>query len=303
MSRVGAVWDIPIGTMVWRRELHERFGGSERGGIATCAGNPNILLFSRPSGRLYGYEDGWRDDGAFHYAGGGQHGDQRFTPGNQAVRDHRGSGRTLRLFQGEDRKPVCYLGEFAIDPIDPIYRTDSFDLDGELRSMIVFRLRPVDGQDEIVVPPKVTIPAVVDVAMELHLTETFVLNPAVGETEGERREADLVSRYAQWLRADGHQVIRKQINLPGAVGALYTDLFDVTAGELVEAKGSASRYHVRLGLGQVLDYSRYLHPSHQAVLLPVRPNDELVGLLTDNNVACVYPDAARGFARDNPTAA
>ena len=68
MSRVGAVWDIPIGTMVWRRELHERFGGSERGGIATCAGNPNILLFSRPSGRLYGYEDGWRDDGAFHRA-------------------------------------------------------------------------------------------------------------------------------------------------------------------------------------------------------------------------------------------
>ena len=303
MSRVTGVWDIPVGKVLPRRELHDRFGGSRQAGIATCVGSPNILLFTKPSGHLYGYDDGWRDDGAFHYAGEGQQGDQEFRKGNRAVRDHRQNGRALRLFEGAGRTAVRYLGEYVVDKLYPTYRMEAPDRDGELRSMIVFRLRPADGQDEIEVPPTLTIPAVVDLALESHLIETFMVSPAVNEIKGERREADLVNRYARWLRADGHQVIRKQINLPGAVGALYTDLFDVTAGELVEAKGSASRYHVRLGLGQVLDYSRYLHPSHQAVLLPVRPNDELVGLLTDNNVACIYPDAARGFARDNPTAA
>ena len=297
------MWDIPVGKVLPRRELHARFHGNHQRGIAPCAKNPNILLFTYSSGRLYGYDDGWRDDGAFHYAGEGQEDDQEFTGGNRAVRDHRQNGRALRLFEGAGGATVRYLGEYEVDELDPTYRTEAPDRNGDLRSMIVFRLRPVDGEGTIVVPPDPTIPAVVDLALESHLIETFMVSPAVNEIKRERREADLVSRYARWLRADGHQVIRKQINLPGAVGALYTDLFDVTAGELVEAKGSASRYHVRLGLGQVLDYSRYLHPDHQAVLLPVRPNDELVGLLTDNNVACVYPDASRGFARDNPTAA
>ena len=297
------MWDIPVGKVLRRSELHDRFHGTRQGGIAPCVGTPNVLLFTKPSGRLYGYDDGWRDDGTFHYAGEGQVGDQKFTKGNRAVLDHRQNGRALRLFEGAGRTTVRYLGEYVVDEPHPTYRMEAPDRNGDLRSMIVFRLRPVDGEGAIVVPPGPTIPAVVDLALESHLIETFMVSPTVNEIKGERREADLVNRYASWLRADGHQVIRKQINLPGAVGVLYTDLFDVTSGELVEAKGSASRYHVRLGLGQVLDYSRYLHPDHQAVLLPVRPNDELVGLLTDNNVACVYPDASRGFARDNPTAA
>jgi hypothetical protein len=52
-------------------------------------------------------------------------------------------------------------------------------------------------------------------------------------------------------------------------GHMYTDAFNKTTDELIEAKASAGREFVRTALGQVLDYSRYVRHSARPVLLPI----------------------------------
>ena len=52
---------------------------------------------------------------------------------------------------------------------------------------------------------------------------------------------------------------------------LFTDLFDYSSSELIEAKASSSRESVRTGLGQLLDYARFVEHDHRSLLLPTAP--------------------------------
>src|SRR5205823_8820066 len=88
-------WDLSPGDPIKRTLLHERFGGSGRGGMAPSASTPNVLIFSDPEvGNQHGYYDGWVGD-VFHYTGWGQRGDQEMTHGNRAVLNHVKEGRAV----------------------------------------------------------------------------------------------------------------------------------------------------------------------------------------------------------------
>src|SRR6266545_2357455 len=101
----GLIIPFEIGKLYHRqREIHEQFGGQERGGIATPEGVPFIFLFTGESGNQYGYTDGWHSDGVFAYTGEGQHGDMEFVRGNRAIRDHIATGRDLTLFEATKTK-------------------------------------------------------------------------------------------------------------------------------------------------------------------------------------------------------
>jgi hypothetical protein len=300
-------WGIAVGEELKRRRVHDRYGGNRQRGITTIQDSSAILLFEYETGLSYGYShDGPHADGTYHYTGEGPDGDQVFRGGNAAIRDHRRSGRVLRLFKETKPTSVQYLGEYVISEDLPWYRADSAGRDGELRSVIVFRLRAANRAPIFDATPALDIslqePAVVvlDIDLEAHKAETFQINSARPPTNAERREADLVQRYAGWLRAVGHAVCRKQITLPGQARALYTDLFDITDAELVEAKGAASRIDVRLALGQVLDYDRFVESDQRAILLPVRPAEDLVELLIAHQVACIYETQKGTFERADP---
>jgi hypothetical protein len=79
---------------------------------------------------------------------------------------------------------------------------------------------------------------------------------------------------------------------------LYADLYDQTDKELIEAKGTATRVDVRLALGQVLDYARFVDHARLAVLLPEHPGADLVSLLADHGVVTIYETSASQFGRD-----
>jgi hypothetical protein len=59
---------------------------------------------------------------------------------------------------------------------------------------------------------------------------------------------------------------------------------------LYEAKGTVERMSVRLALGQVLDYGRYVQGVELAVLLPGMPAADLVELLKSYQIGCVVED-------------
>jgi hypothetical protein len=109
-----------------------------------------------------------------------------------------------------------------------------------------------------------------------------------------QREAQLARRFQMYLEKHHRKVKRYRI-VPAGQPALYSDLADVTENILYEAKGSADRMSVRLALGQVLDYGRFVQGSRLAVLLPKAPPADLIGLLERHDVGCVVETTPNEF--------
>ena len=152
------------------------------------------MIFTSDAGEQYGYVDGWQEDGCFHYTGEGQEGDQELKQGNKALLLHKEDGKSIRLFEGA-RGDVTYAGEFELDGEPKYYTTDAPDVNGEIRKVIIFRLRPVGN---VVKHPSGNVgeqlnlsnDVIVDeVETENASTETFVY-PAIEQKTSKRNEAE-----------------------------------------------------------------------------------------------------------------
>src|SRR5437588_30240 len=86
-------------------------------------------------------------------------------------------------------------------------------------------------------------------ASEASNTERAFVSPDREPYEAERREAALVHSYREHLENLGHTVRRLAVIPPGESRPLYSDLWDETARELVEAKGTVNRDNVRQAVG------------------------------------------------------
>lgn len=101
------------------------------------------------------------------------------------------------------------------------------------------------------------------------------------------REVALVSAFESFLTANGGEAKRWRIPTRSNSG-LYTDIYDVSTGVLYEAKGVATRESIRLAIGQLLDYDRYVHAVSLAVLLPERPSIDMLDLLSELGFGCTW---------------
>jgi len=148
-------------------------------------------------------------------------------------------------------------------------------------------------------PSTVSTPTVQEISPELHVVEQFEAEPPWDPQTRHRREAGLQKRYRTSLEAQGHEVCRHKILPERESMPLFTDLLDITTGELVEAKASSTRESIRLALGQVFDYARYVDHASLAVLVPERPRQDLINLLTSQGVSCIWEQADDTFARED----
>jgi hypothetical protein len=320
-----AGWATPVGAILSRRARGERYGGGLYGGIEPSATTPNVFLYSDPSaGAAFGYNyDGWSEDGTvFLYTGEGQTGSQKMRDGNLAVLQHAKDGRSLRLFVADGSEPNSdakiqrYVGEFMVDEDLTYVTAESPDSGGNTRSVFVYRLRPVgpvlrrgeDASDSGDVKHEaetesVLVTAVVDAAGSAEPVPVEAVGTSRYEVSGStsttavKWEAELVARYLSHLEKQGHRCVRYRVRPPGELRDLYTDIFDQTENVLYEAKGVATREAVRMALGQLLDYSRHVpgDPS-LAVLLPAIPSADLVALLQENKIGCIYETMLGTFA-------
>jgi len=289
-------WTLAPGTAIERKELQAIYGGRTQGGIGPSRKTPNVLIFSDPvAGEPHGYYDGWDDGQVFHYTGEGQRGDQQMKSGNASILNHVEERRALRLFDGA-RGVVTYEGEFAVDKDKPFYLTDAPETgDGPLRQVIVFRLRPVDVDAKKASPKLVSVLDArlsEDVPVEEQQTERAYVAPSHEPYEAERREQKLVLKLEAYLRKRGHSVTRKKIRPKGEARPLFTDLYDASTKSLLEAKGTVERNAIRMAIGQLADYRRFVdggNPEHLAILVPSRPRPDLVELIESQNMVLVYP--------------
>ncbi|MCF3960381.1 restriction endonuclease [Streptomyces fuscigenes] len=300
-------WQLKPGDQIERKALHSAFGGRTQGGIGPSAKTPNVFVFTDPvAGERHGYYDDWMPDGRFHYSGEGQYGDQRMISGNASILNHQTEGRALRVFQGA-RGKVTYRGEFTVDQENPWYSADAPETnDGPLRKVIVFRLNPVDTAPQepstklgrlLVSHPN----QVDDLPLERNESETTFVNPNQEPYEADRKEARLVKAFADYLTSNGHQSGRQRILPPGESRPLFTDLHAKGLGLLIEAKGSVTRENIRMAIGQLADYSRFVNHTIRAILLPSEPREDLLALAKAQGCAVIWP-AGKGFTSTNPMA-
>jgi hypothetical protein len=279
------------GDRLQRREVHARFGGRQQGGIGPSSKAPVVLFFTDPlTGHRHGYYDGWDDDGLFNYVGEGQTGDQRLVQGNKSILNHAADGRTLEGFLATG-PTVTYLGQFRL--VDH-YFTDAHETGSEaMRQVVVFRLQPLNDMPVPMPHAPFTLPStprVEVVPVEEHNTERAFVTPDREPYELERREAALMHRYREHLHRLGHDVQRLRLLPPGETAPLYCDLWDLTTRELIEAKATVSREHLRAAVGQLLDYGRFANATQTTVLVPSRPRPDLLAYLASVGMAAVYPN-------------
>lgn len=123
-----------------RKDIHEKFGGQQQGGISTPTNTPYIFLFTSEAGEQHGYHDGYDKNGLFIYTGEGQVGPMQFLRGNRAILNHIEDGKELLLFSSTKKSGIHrFKGIFVCagwsNKIGP-------DRDGNPRELIQFHLTP-----------------------------------------------------------------------------------------------------------------------------------------------------------------
>lgn len=288
------------GERIKRTRLHEQYGGRRQGGIGTSAQTNNIFLFSSTAGQEFGYVDGWSASREFfYYTGEGQEGDQKLIQGNKAVLESISNGKKLHLFDGS-KGVVTYIGEFLLDKDEPYFLNESTDVNQEVRQTIVFKLLPANTEQiakglghtqtapyhrEIRDENKL-------VSIESSNAESFT-RPQTKESVSFRTEAKLVEDFRQYLLSQGlhsKDIARNKITVPQSFQTLYTDIYIVPSQMLIEVKGVTTRETIRMALGQLMDYERFIDVKRKAVLVPSKVPTDLVDLLTRHNVDVIYQE-------------
>jgi 5-methylcytosine-specific restriction protein A len=136
-----------VGRQYKRGDLHDKYGGNRRGGIAPSTRYPVIFLFSGKRGAEHGYDDKWEPNGTFSYFGEGQLGDMKLTRGNLAILNHSVNGKELHLFESISKGFVRYAGLMVCAGYET--REGVRDRANRSRKAIVFHLVPESDLSEV----------------------------------------------------------------------------------------------------------------------------------------------------------
>jgi hypothetical protein len=101
-----------------------------------------------------------------------------------------------------------------------------------------------------------------------------------------KNEEHLLIAYRNWLDSQGRKLRTARY------GKLQCDAFEERRRNLIEAKSSASREHIRMAVGQLLDYAFQIRKKfpdvNMAVLLPRMPDWRAVDWLPKLKIAVIW---------------
>jgi hypothetical protein len=139
-------------------------------------------------------------------------------------------------------------------------------------------------------------PDSLEVPLQDGKVEGYDVMPKLSVTRAIRRETSLVSDYGVYLEAAGDEVSRNKLRPHGSSHPLWTDLFNKTRGQLIEAKAGTGRGDIRMAIGQLADYRRYVpEAKHCGVLLEAAPHPDLLAPLHSQKIAAIWR-SGYGFA-------
>ena len=104
----------------------------------------------------------------------------------------------------------------------------------------------------------------------------------------QRQEARLLENYTKWLQDQDRKLDSVKY------GALQCDGYEKARGNLIEAKGSATREHIRMAVGQLIDYAfqgkTKLGELHMALLLPEKPPKDVEAWLDSLGIRLIWTE-------------
>jgi hypothetical protein len=281
-------WDLPIGATVPLKDLPKRYGGRLQGRIRPSK-TEHLLLISDATS----VHDGWTGQRYMFTGEGSREGHHRIAQGNAALLGRRRTGQTLRLFHHLAGGDPRYLGRYAVDPHLPYVHADLPGELGPVRGM-VFRLMPLDG-----VPTGVRL--AVDAPRKAPRIERTALDPQLLHAAGDRHApagARLLAQYCDHRRKRGHDLARLVVTPVGDLTAVCSDLYDLTANELVTVLANGTRHALHRAVGMLDDLARYADPGvGRALLLTAEPDSDLHRLAARYGITLTWPTADGAFAR------
>jgi 5-methylcytosine-specific restriction enzyme A len=137
---------IEMGAGLTNKELAATFKCSTQGGMRRSK-QTNSLLITTSRDALY--LDRWHD-GVLHYTGMGQTGEQQLNRQNRTLAESAANGVAVFLAEVFGPNEYTYMGrvELAGEP----YQEEQPDIEGKLRKVWMFPLRPVGGDAPSAVP-------------------------------------------------------------------------------------------------------------------------------------------------------
>jgi hypothetical protein len=295
-------WTLLRGQTILRKVLHDTYGGIRQGGISPSNSTNNVFIFTDDTAnREHGYEtDFWLDDNTFIYCGDGQTGHQVLNRRNGTILNHIAQSRRLRLFSPVAGL-VTYLGEMKIDQDKPYELRDGVGRDGNLRTVVMFRLKRVvevnqlsheDGPTKVTsfgsqykyanesvrnieeISPFATDPNLLDRALQLHsITQNTVANWVIGHglfplsPTGDSCDFDIA-----WDSPNGRVVC-----------------------EVKSLSDKNEKHQFRLGLGQVLEYSHQLSATPILVFSKRPTNRLLIETAIKSGIGVLWPEILQNY--------
>ena len=99
-------------------------------------------------------------------------------------------------------------------------------------------------------------------------------------------EAELLRGYQRWLEQQDRKLSTVKYK------ALRCDAFEEDRRNLIEAKSSASREHIRMAVGQILDYAfqgnKKFGDPNKTILLPSEPGSDIVDWLDSLKIKIIW---------------
>jgi hypothetical protein len=295
-------WTLLRGQTILRKVLHDTYGGIRQGGISPSNSTNNVFIFTDDTAnREHGYEtDFWLDDNTFIYCGDGQTGHQVLNRRNGTILNHIAQSRRLRLFSPVAGL-VTYLGEMKIDQDKPYELRDGVGRDGNLRTVVMFRLKRVvevnqlsheDGPTKVTsfgsqykyanesvrnieeISPFATDPNLLDRALQLHsITQNTVANWVIGHglfplsPTGDSCDFDIA-----WDSPNGRVVC-----------------------EVKSLSDKNEKHQFRLGLGQVLEYSHQLSATPILIFSKRPTNRLLIETAIKSGIGVLWPEILQNY--------
>ncbi len=139
---------------------------------------------------------------------------------------------------------------------------------------------------------------VTEIPIEEGDVEGYNVTTKAETKQAHRKERGLVADYIKFLGEPDEIIRRHKIDAPDTAGPLYSDIFHTGRRQLIEAKADSSRGSVRMAIGQLADYARFIDPPLDcAILLPAKPSRDLMELLSRQGVNAIWREGPR--FRDN----
>ncbi|MGI5521834.1 hypothetical protein ACQEUX_12885 [Micromonospora sp. CA-259024] len=238
-----------------------------------------MVLFARAEGMQP--RTGWIAD-RYHYLGASA---RQF---NDVVLRSFEQGRVLHVIEWSGATVYRYLDSFVLEDVE--YTALPRESDRVGTEVRVFRLAPV--RYAIHVPDRFFEPASSGRAEVAPLQRHELIGgPPLAPASFEllRPEARLEHRFCQYLISQGRPAHRWRIYHTPGCKPLFNDFTIPGYQLLIEAKADCDRRSIREAIGQLADYTRHVDDVRHAILVPLRPERDLIELVHSTGAALIWP--------------